>query len=1271
MKNLKNINQPIPKWTNHIRKSASKVMLLLLVFQFCNEMKAVPEDWPSSDRVDVQPMHDNELENLNLPCHGLVQISVDQSGRAYLTPQMLITDKLPSYGKFKVYVNETGLNYVSCSDIGKKRTATVLDTTNGMSCWSELKVEDKLMPVLVCRVDTVMCILDPFELRYDTMIMASDNCDASLTILYDLRFERLQCDLRYSGISHLLYTVTDDYGNKTTCAKDVYFRKPSLSDVVFPADDTLYCPNPDISSLEVPTIFGEPIDAFCDLLPSHLDDTIPVCGGMIKIQRRWFVMNWCTRMTSMETQLITIADTTRPEIICPADVTLFTEANKCFNLYRIPTVTATDACSPAFLMIYAVRIDSFFLARPGQSVELSTGKHTMQYIAIDPCGNSDTCISYATVVDNIPPTLICPPKLIFSLDGTGQSTLNAAYFSKIGFFTDNCAVDTVLVRRMTNRCNRPQDTTFRDQIYFCCADAGMREMIVVKVVDESGNSNFCMIEVEIQNKNVFAINCPANVTLSCTQNMNNLNLTGRVTISGVCVDTTTNGITFSDSGKLDSCRRGVFIRKWRVNLRNGVIDSSCRQRIEIVNNYVFDARDFIWARDTMVRGCRSNHPDSLGLRPLNPRDSCGTIVYTWRDSTLNRPADSCRRILRLWQARSLCNGAIARDTQVINVSDFGPPRLKGPRDTAFCSTNTECNPFLVLAPVVVTSCNTIISITNDFNGGGANASGVYPLGKTRVIFTARDICNNIGRDTVFVDLADKMDPDADCKRLLVNIQANDSAKIIARDLLSFYQDNCTPTHKLVITFDLNNPNDTCRYIPCSIHRLNVDSIYTFRVFVLDSSGNAGSCNALVDVDDPNNFCNSNFQTTIHVTGLVRDVKGNPMEKVEMLEQGTGQMVSTDLQGKYMNDQIKPGSSVHLKPDYALGNWTDGLSTQDVLYLQKHILGISTFSKPEQWIAADLDKDGFVTTRDIVWLRKLILGKVEEVPTNKSWRFLDEEYIFNDHDFPLREKFSEDFETDHLMHDKVVNFKSIKVGDVSGSSGFQEKVAGARLRYFELGVEDHLLPENQRSHSDFMINDDLTMEGLQINMSFDSRYAEVDRIVEFLSDGRGVDLSEDSYFVKDRELRISLSLGVPKRLEKGQRVFRIVWRNKISTRLSDLLRDTEYRNNEIFLVNSLASPISIRILGLSGNDELEINRWGIRPNPFKDRCKIEFESSLNVDAYLELMNTEGKVVYGKWRSIEKGLNTWEIESGMLGGSGVYLYRLQAGKIMKKGKIVLLK
>lgn len=64
-------------------------------------------------------------------------------------------------------------------------------------------------------------------------------------------------------------------------------------------------------------------------------------------------------------------------------------------------------------------------------VTLDVGNHTFQYIAIDPCGNSDTCISYVTVIDQIAPTIICPPKLALSLDAIGQVVLTAAYFEKL------------------------------------------------------------------------------------------------------------------------------------------------------------------------------------------------------------------------------------------------------------------------------------------------------------------------------------------------------------------------------------------------------------------------------------------------------------------------------------------------------------------------------------------------------------------------------------------------------------------------------------------------------------------------------------------------------------------------------------------------------------------------------------------------------------------------------------------------------------------------
>ena len=69
---------------------------------------------------------------------------------------------------------------------------------------------------------------------------------------------------------------------------------------------------------------------------------------------------------------------------------------------------------------------------------------------------------------------------------------------------------------MDNACNRPQDTVFRDEVTFCCSDIGTRVMLVVKVQDIHGNMNFCMIEMDVQDKNTVALLCPSNITISCT-----------------------------------------------------------------------------------------------------------------------------------------------------------------------------------------------------------------------------------------------------------------------------------------------------------------------------------------------------------------------------------------------------------------------------------------------------------------------------------------------------------------------------------------------------------------------------------------------------------------------------------------------------------------------------------------------------------------------------------------------------------------------------------
>ncbi|MGV8813730.1 MAG: immunoglobulin-like domain-containing protein [Gelidibacter sp.] len=75
-------------------------------------------------------------------------------------------------------------------------------------------------------------------------------------------------------------------------------------------------------------------------------------------------------------------------------------------------------------------------------------------------------------------------------------------------------------------------------------------------------------------------------------------------------------------------------------------------------------------------------------------------------------------------------------TQKVTVTDVEPPTIICPSTITVNATAGQCTANVnVPLPIVTDNC-TITSITNNFNGGGADASGVYPLGTTRVTFQA-------------------------------------------------------------------------------------------------------------------------------------------------------------------------------------------------------------------------------------------------------------------------------------------------------------------------------------------------------------------------------------------------------------------------------------------------------------------------------------------------------------------------------------------------------
>gem|GEM_PF-2521344 len=124
-------------------------------------------------------------------------------------------------------------------------------------------------------------------------------------------------------------------------------------------------------------------------------------------------------------------------------------------------------------------------------------------------------------------------------------------------------------------------------------------------------------------------------------------------------------------------------------------------------------------------------------------------------------------------------------------------------------------------------------------------------------------------------------------------------------------------------------------------------------------------------------------------------------------------------------------TIVIKPQSPPGSdYLNGVSTFDIVLINKHILGIEQFDAPYKVIAADANDSKTVSTFDIAEFRKLILGIYQELPNNESWRFVPKVYAFPNPANPFVPLFPESIV---VPPDTSFDFYAVKVGDVNGSA----------------------------------------------------------------------------------------------------------------------------------------------------------------------------------------------------------------------------------------------
>ncbi|RLA19607.1 MAG: hypothetical protein DRQ56_05050, partial [Gammaproteobacteria bacterium] len=338
------------------------------------------------------------------------------------------------------------------------------------------------------------------------------------------------------------WTVTDPSGNSSTCIQTITITPLDLDDLEMPEAYIGECGgSTDPSVTGWPTIGGMEITDgnVCNIFTGWEDKPLADCGGGLKIIRYWTVLDWCNQEVVKGTQVIKLLDNVGPELTCPTDVTVSTDTWTCYADVNLTAPTGVDACGSPFTMEPSASQGTIVNFGNYYRVDdLPLGETVITWTAEDACGNTSTCSYIITVEDIIPPVPLCDEHTIVSLTtdnlDQGLTKIAAEVFDDGSY--DNCGTVTFEVRRMTSCIDfdwttngagideipngivnsSDKGTSFKPMVPFACCDVAQGPIMVeLRVTDAYGNSNRCMVEVEVQDKLSPLLTPPPTVEVSC------------------------------------------------------------------------------------------------------------------------------------------------------------------------------------------------------------------------------------------------------------------------------------------------------------------------------------------------------------------------------------------------------------------------------------------------------------------------------------------------------------------------------------------------------------------------------------------------------------------------------------------------------------------------------------------------------------------------------------------------------------------------------------
>ena len=560
-----------------------------------------------------------------------------------------------------------------------------------------------------------------------------------------------------------------------------------------------------------------------------------------------------------------------------------------------------------------------------------------------------------------------------------------------------------------------------------------------------------------------------------------------------------------------------------------------------------------------------------------------------------------------------------------------------------------------------------------------------PMALHRVEWKAFDGCGNIDQCAQYVTVTDTKAPTPYCVGISTALmEAGSLVELWASDFNIGSFDNCTEKDDLLFTFagispvlsrinqvhyfNSNGPISQSAYesqgFPAQKWNPATKSSATkfigtdwcgsnnIEVSVWDEKYNTDFCVVELIIDGIE--CMSTAVPRANIGGYINTASNEPVLGTTITN--SSNQPSYPLEYITDTDGVFAFNNNIMYQDYSLSAVKDnghlnGISTLDLVLIQRHVLSLAPFDSGYKIVAADINSDEKVTASDLVELRKLILGIYSQLPNNDSWRFVDAAQTLNQSNpWPLIEAISIESIDQDMMAE---SFTGIKIGDVNNS--VVANITSVDVDIRSSAKLDLILENSENGQIVVKAGTNYRdVYGFQLGLNVDAQLANI-------TPG-AINVTTDNFGITKSSVLTSYSSANSETISEGQILFTMHFNNNTEVSL-----DRKSINAEAYI----GSDYSIVDIDLRNTEnKTTYSLMQNEPNPFSETTNIQFTIPTADQVTLSVTDLSGKVIKSITNSYESGTHNIVVNNKDLNTSGVLYYTLESGTFTDTKKMIII-